>query len=85
MTVKGVRVAFLAFTELINGIPSPHPWSVNPVSAAQILSDAHRARTDGAQVVIVNIRWGDEDVALPSRFQLALAGRLTRSPDIARS
>jgi Bacterial capsule synthesis protein PGA_cap len=82
MTVKGVRVAFLAYTELTNGIPSPHPWSVNRASAAQILSDAHRARTDGAQVVIVNIHWGDEDVAQPSRFQLALAGRLTRSPDI---
>jgi hypothetical protein len=82
MTVNGVRVAFLAYTELTNGIPSPHPWSVNRASAAQILSDAHRARADGAQVVIVNIHWGDEDVAQPSRFQLALAGRLTRSPDI---
>jgi Bacterial capsule synthesis protein PGA_cap len=82
MTVKGVRVAFLAYTELTNGIPSPHPWSVNRASAAQILSDAHRARTDGAQAVIVNIHWGDENVARPSSFQLALAGRLTRSPDI---
>jgi hypothetical protein len=82
MTVNGVRVAFLAYTELTNGIPSPHPWSVNRASAAQILSDAHHARAGGAQVVIVNIHWGDEDVAQPSRFQLALAGRLTRSPDI---
>jgi poly-gamma-glutamate synthesis protein (capsule biosynthesis protein) len=82
MTVKGVRVAFLAYTELTNGIPSPHPWSVNRADAARILSDAHRARTDGAQVVIVNIHWGDENVARPSSFQLALASRLTRSPDI---
>ena len=82
MTVKGVRVAFLAYTELTNGIPSPNPWSVNRASAAQILSDAHHARADGAQVVIVNIHWADEDVAQPSRFQLALASRLTRSPDI---
>ena len=82
MTVKGVRVAFLAYTELTNGIPSPHPWSVNRADAARILSDAHRARTDGAQVVIVNIHWGDENVARPSGFQLALASRLTRSPDI---
>ena len=82
MTVKGVRVAFLAYTELTNGIPSPHPWSVNRASAAQILADAHRARADGAQVVIVNIHWGDQYVARPSSFQLALAGQLTRSPDI---
>ena len=82
MTVKGIRVAFLAYTELTNGIPSPHPWSVNRANAAQILSDAHRARLDGAQVVIVNIHWGDQYVAQPSSFQLALAGTLTRSPDI---
>jgi hypothetical protein len=82
MTVKGVRVALLAYTEFTNGIPLPHPWSVNMASAARILSDAHRARMDGAQVVIVNLHWGDEYVAQPSAFQLALASRLTRSPDI---
>ena len=82
ITVKGVRVAFLAYTELTNGIPSPHPWSVNRASAAQILSDAHRARAGGAKVVIVNIHWGDQYTAQPSSFQLALASKLTRSPDI---
>jgi Bacterial capsule synthesis protein PGA_cap len=82
MTIRGVRVAFLAYTELTNGIPSPHPWSVNRASAARILSDAHRARRDGAQVVIVNLHWGNEYAAQPSSFQLALAGKLTRSPDI---
>jgi poly-gamma-glutamate synthesis protein (capsule biosynthesis protein) len=82
LTVKGVRVAFLSYTELTNGIPSPHPWSVNRASAPQILADAHRARQAGAQVVIVNIHWGDEDVSAPSAFQLGLANKLTRSPDI---
>lgn len=82
MTVDGVRVAFLAYTEFTNGIPSPHPWSVNRASAARILSDAHRARTDGAKVVIVNLHWGNEYVPQPSSFQLRLARRLTRSPDI---
>ena len=37
---------------------------------------------DGAQVVIVNLHWGDQYVAQPSSFQLALASQLTRSPDI---
>jgi len=82
MTVKGIRVAFLAYTELTNGIPSPHPWSVNRASAAQILSDARRARRDGAQVVIVNLHWGDQYTAQPSSSQLQLASTLTRSPDI---
>jgi hypothetical protein len=82
MTVGGVRVAFLAYTEFTNGIPLPHPWSVNLASAARILADAHRARMDGAQVVIVNLHWGNEYVARPSSFQLSLARKLTRSPDI---
>lgn len=82
LTVKGVRVAFLAYTEQTNGIPSPHPWSVNRASAPRILSDARRARLDGAQVVIVNLHWGDQYVTQPSSFQLALASKLTRSPDI---
>jgi len=82
MTVKGVRVAFLSYTEFTNGIPLPHPWSVNLASAARILSDAHRARMRGAKVVIVNLHWGDEYVARPSSFQLSLARKLTRSPDI---
>jgi hypothetical protein len=81
-TVKGVRVAFLSYTEFTNGIPLPHPWSVNLASAARILADAHRARAAGAQVVIVNLHWGDEYHAQPSGFQLSLASALTRSPDI---
>jgi hypothetical protein len=82
MTVNGVRIAFLAYTEFTNGIPLPHPWSVNLASAARIISDAHRARMNGAKVVIVNLHWGNEYVAQPSSFQLRLARRLTRSPDI---
>jgi capsule synthesis protein PGA_cap len=82
MTIKGVRVAFLAYTAITNGIPSPHPWSVNRASAGRILTDARRARRDGAQVVIVNLHWGDEYIAGPSSFQLQLARRLTRSPAI---
>jgi hypothetical protein len=81
-TVKGVSVAFLAYTELTNGIPSPHPWSVNRANAPQILTDAHRARLAGAQVVIVNIHWGDENITEPSSFQMQLARKLTGSPDI---
>ena len=67
-TVKGVRVAFLSYTELTNGIPSPHPWSVNRANAAQILADAHKARMDGARVVIVNLHWGTRMSTNRARF-----------------
>jgi poly-gamma-glutamate synthesis protein (capsule biosynthesis protein) len=82
MTVKGVRVAFLSYTEMTNGIPLPFPWSVNIARASTILADARKARKRGAQVVIVNLHWGIEYQVTPSAFQKRLASALTRSKDI---
>ena len=36
----------------------------------------------GAKVVIVNLHYGDQNVARPGSFQFTLAATLTRSPDI---
>jgi Bacterial capsule synthesis protein PGA_cap len=80
--VEGLKVAFLAYTDITNGIPLPHPWSVNLASASRILADARRAHLAGAKVVIVNIHWGDEYVDQPNAFQMGLAERLTASPYI---
>jgi poly-gamma-glutamate capsule biosynthesis protein CapA/YwtB (metallophosphatase superfamily) len=82
VTVKGVKVAFLAYTEMTNGIPLPHPWSVNLAHVAAVQRAARRARRRGAQVVIVNFHWGDEYVSEPSAFQRSVADALTRDPDI---
>jgi poly-gamma-glutamate capsule biosynthesis protein CapA/YwtB (metallophosphatase superfamily) len=82
VTVKGVKVAFLAYTEMTNGIPLPHPWSVNIASVAAVRAAARRARRLGARVVIVNFHWGNEFVTAPSAFQLATASALARDPDI---
>jgi poly-gamma-glutamate capsule biosynthesis protein CapA/YwtB (metallophosphatase superfamily) len=82
VNVKGVAVAFLAYTEMTNGIPLPHPWSVNMASVDTVRRDARAARLRGAQVVIVNFHWGQEFQSQPSAFQLALAGALTRDPDV---
>jgi poly-gamma-glutamate synthesis protein (capsule biosynthesis protein) len=82
MTVKGVRVAFMSYTEMTNGIPLPFPWSVNIARASTILADARKARKRGAQVVIVNLHWGIEYQVTPSAFQKRLASALTRSKDI---
>jgi hypothetical protein len=79
VTAEGVRVAFLSYTEMTNGIPLPHRWSVNIAQARRILGDARRARRRGAQVVVVNLHWGVEYQATPSRFQRRLARRLTRT------
>jgi poly-gamma-glutamate capsule biosynthesis protein CapA/YwtB (metallophosphatase superfamily) len=82
VTVKGVKVAFLAYTEMTNGIPLPHPWSVNLAHVAAVKRAARLARQRGAQVVIVNFHWGDEYMSEPSAFQRSMADALTRDPDI---
>jgi poly-gamma-glutamate capsule biosynthesis protein CapA/YwtB (metallophosphatase superfamily) len=80
--VKGVKVAFLAYTEMTNGIVPPHPWSVNIANVSAVRRAARAARRHGAQVVIVNFHWGTEFQAAPSAFQLATARALTKDPDI---
>lgn len=82
MDVQGVKVAFLAYTEMTNGIPLPKPWSVAMTDAKEILDDAATARDQGAQVVIVNLHAGEEYVAEPSETQRKLAERLTRSDNV---
>jgi hypothetical protein len=79
LRARGVKVALLAYTQTTNGLPLPHPWSVNLATPRRILADARRARRAGARVVIVNVHWGTEFRHEPDAFQLALARRLSRS------
>ena len=79
LRARGVRVAFLSYTQHTNGIPLPHPWSVNLASAGRIVRAARRARRAGARVVIVNLHWGTEYAHAPDGFQTTLARRLSRS------
>jgi poly-gamma-glutamate capsule biosynthesis protein CapA/YwtB (metallophosphatase superfamily) len=83
--VNGVTVAHLAYTYGTNGIPLPadEPWAVNLIgNGDQILADAHWAREQGAEFVIVSMHWGNEYQVQPTAEQLALARRLLSSPDI---
>jgi capsule synthesis protein PGA_cap len=81
--VRGVKIALLAYTTDTNGIPSPHPWSVNIAGRARVLADARRARRMGAEAVIVNLHWGagivPEYQSQPSSAQLRLVKKLTAS------
>ncbi len=82
LEAKGMRIAFLSYTEMTNGIPLPRPWSVNLARATRILADARLARRRGADAVIVNLHWGEEFSSAPSAFQRRLARRLAASRDI---
>lgn len=82
LNVKGVRVAFLAYTEMTNGFPLPHPWSVNLIDVARVKRAARVARRRGAQAVIVNFHWGTQFQSAPDAFQLSTASALAGDPDI---
>jgi poly-gamma-glutamate capsule biosynthesis protein CapA/YwtB (metallophosphatase superfamily) len=82
LRARGVRVAFLSYTVSTNGIPPPHPWSVNLASPGRILRDARRARRAGADAVLVNLHWGTEYRQAIDAQQRRLAARLMRSRDV---
>jgi poly-gamma-glutamate capsule biosynthesis protein CapA/YwtB (metallophosphatase superfamily) len=78
LEVQGVRIAFLSYAYGTNGIPLPHPWSVNIISTSKIVADAKRARQRGAELVVVNLHAGDEYVHAPNPAQRDLARYLLR-------
>jgi Bacterial capsule synthesis protein PGA_cap len=85
--VKGVRVAYLAYTTDTNGIPLPEPWSLDLAEDPDaVIADARRARKQGAEAVLVNVHWGidmtPEYVGEPSAKQRAFADELARAPAI---
>ena len=82
LDVKGVKVAFFAYTALTNGQRVPHGYSVDMARAGRIVRDAKRARKEGAEAVIVNVHWGNEFQSSPNGEQRRLAARLTRSDAI---
>jgi poly-gamma-glutamate synthesis protein (capsule biosynthesis protein) len=79
-----VHVAQLSYTFGFNGLsrPAGEDWVANLTSASAILAAAHRARADGADIVVLSIHWGVEYSHVPNAEQIALAKQLTASPDI---
>ncbi len=89
VSVRGVRIGFVSYTDGTNGITSPHPWSLNEYAAANpdagaeaILDDARRAKRAGADAVIVNIHWGTEYARSPNPSQLRVAELITRAESV---
>ena len=83
-TVRGVKVATLDYTYSLNGfnLPAGQPYLVNLIDVPTILADAKAAKKAGAQIVVVQMHWGDEYVATPSPTQRQQATQLLASPDI---
>ena len=69
INVKGTKLGFLAFTTDTNGIPAPHPWSVNMAKLPLIKSLVKGDLKAGADAVIINLHFASE--ILP-QYQTAL-------------
>ena len=89
LTVRGVKVADLAFTYGLNGIPEPadKPWAVDDFDptvpqVTDMLAAAHRARAAGAQIVIASVHCCTEYVTDPTPAQVAIAHALLASPEV---
>ena len=84
LEIKGVKVAFLAYTEVGEGFTYtrvPHQWAATPelpgaapVRADFLRQDVKTARGE-ADLVIVSMHWGKEYDHRPTDFQKAL-GRI---------
>ncbi len=77
----GVNVAHLSYSQGFNGIvpPKTQPWRCNGIDPDRIIADCRAARSQGAELVLVSLHWGDEYSPSPNAAQRALADRLTRS------
>src|SRR3954452_20703105 len=88
-TVHGVKVADLAVTYGLNGIPEPadKPWAVDDFDPTGpqvdgMLAEAHAARAAGAQLVIASVHCCTEYTPDPTAGQIAIASTLLASPDV---
>lgn len=79
--LDGVVVAHLSYTYGLNGfrLPADEPWLVNLNDASAIIGEAERARSAGADFVVLSIQWGAEYQREPTAEQESLAHELTRS------
>ncbi|GAA2101688.1 hypothetical protein GCM10009841_17600 [Microlunatus panaciterrae] len=83
-TRQGVRIAVVAGTYGLNGLPVPRgrPWSVDQLDVPAMLARAKRARRAGADIVLAAIHAGDEYSPKENAQQRQVARALTASPDI---
>ncbi len=70
-SIKGFRIAFLAYTYGTNGNPIPKgkPYLVNLIDTVQVRKDIRLAREKGADIVLVHLHFGDEYKRLPGEYQ----------------
>ncbi len=69
--IKGIRVAFLAYTYGTNGNPVPNDKSylINKIEFNLIRSDILKAREENAEIVLVHFHFGTQYKREPDQFE----------------
>jgi poly-gamma-glutamate capsule biosynthesis protein CapA/YwtB (metallophosphatase superfamily) len=69
-SVKGIKIALLAYTEFSNiPVPAAKAYLVNQIDSALMARDIAAARRLGAELVLVNLHWGNEYQRFPNDYQ----------------
>ena len=63
-------------------LPADEPYLSNLIDEAAILDEARRARTEGADFVVLSMHWGANYEAVPDELQATLGPRILASPDV---
>lgn len=84
LEVRGVRVALLSYTFSFNGLrrPAGRAWVANLLDGKAVRSAARRARSAGAEVVILSVHWGTEYQHAPNEQQRRIARDLLGKSDV---
>ncbi len=76
--VKGIKIAFLAYTELLNGLESVISAEdldamINKIDRDKMKEDIAYAKENGADLIITIMHWGDEYARVQNTRQQDLA------------
>ncbi len=79
-----VKVGILSYTYGFNGFErdSDKLWSANLIDAEAIIAEAKLARSQGAELVIAKLHWGNEYTNKANEYQTSLAQQLADSGQI---
>lgn len=77
-TVNGITVAYLAYTQYTNGIPTPQNAEASIIYTSQtdVIEQQIRSAKEQADAVIVSVHWGVEDSHTVSQEQRELAQKM---------
>lgn len=79
-----VKVGILSYTYGFNGFErdSDKVWSANLIDAEAIIAEAKLARSQGAELIIAKMHWGNEYTNKANEYQTSIAQELAESGQI---